>query len=182
MQPTNQKQTMKLTKLTTTIAALALFCGTPYAQNLIDASKLDGKKVHNMQGEDLGDVQQLLIDPQSGRVRYVVLELNKLWKINDPEVAVPFGAFQMTGKPADANFKMTLDTTKDKLSNAPKHKIGEADRLFTKEASAPIFTYWSIYWFDDTTPASTPAKSGETKTDKSTSTGTTGTSGDTTKK
>ncbi len=160
---------MKITKFTTITCAFALLCGTALAQNLIDASKLDGKKVHNPQGEDLGDVSQLLIDPASGQVRYVVLELNKLWKINDPEVAVPFGAFKMTGKPADANFKMTLDTTKEKLSNAPKHKVGEADRLYTKEASMPIHTYWSIVWFEPM-PATT---SSDKSADKS---GTTGTS------
>lgn len=169
---------MKLTTLTTITCALALLSGTAVAQNLIDASKLDGKKVHNLQGEDLGDVSQLLIDSASGQVRYVVLELNKLWKINDPEVAVPFGSFKMTGKPVDANFKMTLDTTKDKLSNAPKHKIGEADRLFTKEAGMPIYSYWSIIWFEPM-----PAKTSTDKAaDKSSANGTSGTGSATTLK
>ena len=151
---------MKLHTLTTITCAFALFCGTALAQNLIDASTLDGKKVTNPQGEDLANISQLLVDPQSGQVRYAVLELNKLWKINDPEVAVPFGALKITGKPSDANFKVTLDATKEKLSNAPKHKIGEADRLYTKDASAPIYSYWSIVWFEPV-PASTPAKSGD---------------------
>lgn len=163
---------MKLHQLTTITSAFALFCGTALAQNLIGASKLDGKKVVNLQGEELGDLQQLLIDPQTGRVRYAVIEINKLWKINDPEVAVPFGALKITGKPNDANFKITLDATKDKLSNAPKHKIGEADRLFSKEASQPIYTYWSIYWFEDPKPGKTGKTSGDkTESGKPGSTG-----------
>ncbi len=146
---------MKFKLLTTIVAASAVWCGSALAQNLIDVSKLDGKKVFNLQGEDLADIAQVLVDPQSGQLRYVVLELNKLWQINDPEIAVPYAALQITGQPDDPNFAIKLDATKEKLSKAPRHKIGEADRLFTREASRPIYTYWSILWVDPVTTGNT---------------------------
>ncbi len=117
--------------------------------NLIDAAKLDGKQVKNLQGQDLGTVKQLLIDPQSGRIRFAVIQVDKAMNLESSEIAVPFHALQISGKPDDANFHLALDATKEKLQNAPKTKVGEADRLYTKESSGPIYDYWAIVWFDD---------------------------------
>jgi sporulation protein YlmC with PRC-barrel domain len=139
------------------ISLLALFFGcaiaadepSHQATNLIDAVKLNGKSVQNLQGQDLGSISQLLIDPQSGRVRYAVLQMNKTWQAAENDVAVPWGAFQFSGKPEDPTFRISLDATREKLENAPKYKVGDAERLFTRQSGEPVYTYWAIVWVDD---------------------------------
>jgi len=131
----------------TPVAAFAA-SGTQQAGKLIDAGKLDGQQVKNMQGQDLGKIKQVLIDPQSGRARYAVLEVDKAWSLDNSEIAVPFGAFQISHN-GNNNLTVQLDATKEKLQNAPKHKIGEADQLFSQQASQPLYSYWAILWFDD---------------------------------
>lgn len=114
---------------------------------LVDASKLDDLSVSDKAGNDLGEIEEVLIDPASGQVRYAVLEVDKAWQFNDPKIAVPWGSFEVT-RGSDEKVRLTLDATKDKLTKAPRYKVGDANRLFSKEASQPIYSYWSIYWFD----------------------------------
>ena len=152
---------MKFKQLATSLAALVLSTTFAFAadannttgsQQLVDASKLDGRDVYDFHGQKLGHLDQVLIDPQSGQVRYGVLEVDKTWSLNDPKIAVPWGSFAV--KPGDNNaVNLSLDATKEKLENAPKFKAGDANRLFSKEASAPVYSYWSIYWFDEPMPA-----------------------------
>lgn len=142
---------MKLTKLIAPLAALALTSTLALAADatgLVDASKLDGVEVYDFHGKKLGEIEQVLIDPMSGRIRYGVVEVDKEWSLDDPHVAVPWGSFQVK-RGDDKTVKLSVDATKEKLAKAPRFKAGDAERLFTKEASAPVYTYWSIYWFDE---------------------------------
>lgn len=122
------------------------------AEGLLSAFALKGKQVENMQGERLGDIQRLLIDHNSGRVRYAVVEVDKAWNWNDPEIAVPFGALQIN-RQNENDVHVKLDATKEKLQNAPKFKQGDADRIFRAETAQPIYSFWSVTWFDDDQPA-----------------------------
>lgn len=157
---------MKLINLTTSLAALALsttFALSADANNssgsrLVDVSKLDGTEIWDFHGQKLGHLEQVLIDPQSGRVRYGVIEVDKTWNFSDPKVAVPWGSFAVKYGNDNA-LTLSMDATKEKLEKAPKFKAGDGERLFSKEASHPVYSYWSIIWFDEPMPA----KSGRTK-------------------
>ncbi|OYW31031.1 MAG: hypothetical protein B7Z47_02320 [Chthoniobacter sp. 12-60-6] len=162
---------MKNRSITAVLAALAIsstavFAAPDNTQNagskwLVDASKLEGTEVWDFHGNKLGDLQQVLIDPQTGRIRYGVMEVDKSWSWADPQVAIPWDAFAVK-RGDDMKTTLSVDATKDKLQKAPKFKAGDADRLFSKEASQPIYSYWSIYWYDDpaagtTSNANSPA-------------------------
>lgn len=127
-------------------------------QGLLRASTLNGKNVTDAQGNNLGEIKRVLIDPTSGRVRYVVLEVDKAWNWNDPEVAVPFQAYQIK-RSGDDDVKVTLEATKEKLEKAPKFKEGDADRIYDRAAAEPIHTYWSVLWFEDEQPSKSTAGS-----------------------
>lgn len=118
---------------------------------LVDSSKLDGAAVWDFHGNKLGDLQQVLVDPKSGRVRYGVLEVDKAWNWSDPMIAIPWGTFAV--KKGDGKTPtISIDSTKEKLEKAPRYKVGDAGRLYEKKASQPIYTYWGIYWIEDPTP------------------------------
>ncbi len=117
---------------------------------LVDASKLEGTDVYDFHGQKLGELEQMLIDPQSGHIRYGVMEVDKAWNWNDPHIAIPWGSFVV--KKGDGETpNLSIDATKEKLEKAPKFKVGDANRLYSKEASEPIYTYWSIYWWEEPT-------------------------------
>lgn len=157
---------MKNRTLTAVLAALAISSTAALAvpdnnQNanskwLVDASKLEGTEVWDFHGNKLGGLQQVLIDPQTGRIRYGVMEVDKAWNWSDPQVAIPWDSFAVK-RGDDMKTVLSIDATKEKLQNAPKFQTGDADRLFSKEASQPIYSYWSVYWFDE--PAATTTSS-----------------------
>ena len=155
---------MKYSKLFTTVATLSVLASFPSpsafaadgdksndTEGLVDASKLDDHDVWDFHGNKLGHMQHVLVDPKSGRIRYGVLEVDKSWNWSDPTVAIPWGSFAVKQDDGD---KMTLsiDATKEKLEKAPKFKDGDADRLYDKTAGEPVYTYWGIYWVEDSMP------------------------------
>jgi sporulation protein YlmC with PRC-barrel domain len=113
---------------------------------LVGASEIRGTHVKNPQGQDLGPIDEVLIDPDTGQVRFVILEVGGFLGLGSTRVAVPLGAFQITqegDKP-----KWVLDADQEKLKNAPKVQGKNYQRLYTKTEAEPIFVYWKIDWVE----------------------------------
>ena len=114
--------------------------------SLVGATDIKGTNVKNMQGQDLGQIEDVLIDPDTGQVRFVILEVGGFLGLGSTRVAVPLSAFQITkegNKP-----KWVLDADKEKLKNAPKVEGKNYQRLYTRSAAEPIFVYWKISWVE----------------------------------
>jgi sporulation protein YlmC with PRC-barrel domain len=112
----------------------------------VGATDIKGTNVKNMQGQDLGQIEDVLIDPDTGQVRFVILEVGGFLGLGSTRVAVPLSAFQITkegNKP-----KWVLDADKEKLKNAPKVEGKNYQRLYTKTEAEPIFVYWKIDWVE----------------------------------
>ena len=127
--------------------------------SLLGASEIKGTHVQNLQGQDLGTIDEMLIDPDTGQVRFVILDVGGFLGLGATRVAVPLSAFQVTQETNKS--KWVLDADKEKLKNAPKVEGKNYQRLYTKEAAQPIFVYWKITWVEpdsssDTTPSSSP--------------------------
>jgi sporulation protein YlmC with PRC-barrel domain len=113
---------------------------------LVGASEIRGTHVKNPQGQDLGQIDEVLIDPDTGQVRFVILDVGGFLGLGSTKVAVPLGAFQITqegDKP-----KWVLDADQEKLKNAPKVQGKNYQRLYTKTEAEPIFVYWKIDWVE----------------------------------
>ena len=114
--------------------------------SLVGTSDIKGTHVKNLQGQDLGEIEDVLIDPDTGQVRFVILEVGGFLGLGSTRVAVPLSAFQITkegNKP-----KWVLDADKEKLKNAPKVEGKNYQRLYTKTEAEPIFVYWKIDWVE----------------------------------
>jgi sporulation protein YlmC with PRC-barrel domain len=114
--------------------------------SLVGASEIKGTHVKNPQGQDLGEIDEVLIDPDTGQVRFVILEVGGFLGLGSTRVAVPLSAFQITqegNKP-----KWVLDADKEKLKNAPKVEGKNYQRLYTRTEAEPIFVYWRIRWIE----------------------------------
>lgn len=62
---------------------------------VLRASQVVGLDVHDMQGKDIGEVDEVVIDMARQRVHYTRLEVDAGWSTPDCRVAVPLGAFDL---------------------------------------------------------------------------------------
>ena len=112
--------------------------------SLVGTSDIKGTHVKNLQGQDLGEIEDVLIDPDTGQVRFVILEVGGFLGLGSTRVAVPLNAFQIT-KEGDKS-KWVLDADKEKLKDAPKVQGKNYQRLYTRSEAEPIFVYWKVSW------------------------------------
>jgi sporulation protein YlmC with PRC-barrel domain len=82
---------------------------------VLKASDLIGMKVQGTDGKNLGEIKDLVIDPEEGGVVYAVLEFGGFAGIGDKYFAVPWEALQLD----HSNKKLSLDVHKKDLKKAP---------------------------------------------------------------
>jgi len=87
----------------------------PEDKAFFKANELIGSSVKNAQGEELGSIEELVINPQDGRVIYAVLSFGGFLGMGDKLFAIPWEA--LTPMPEGETFK--LDVKKEKLAEAP---------------------------------------------------------------
>ncbi|HEY8609072.1 MAG TPA: PRC-barrel domain-containing protein [Noviherbaspirillum sp.] len=109
------------------------------------ASEVIGKQVKNPQGENLGDIEDLVIDIDNQRVSYVVLSFGGIANIGDKQFALPAGRLQPGERERDP---LVLNASKEELEKAPGFSPdkrpnfseetyrGAVDRYFFKEETA----------------------------------------------
>ena len=61
-------------------------------QQVSRASKIIGTKVKNSKGESLGDIKDLVMDPENGQVVYGVVSFGGILGMGDKLFAIPWGA------------------------------------------------------------------------------------------
>jgi sporulation protein YlmC with PRC-barrel domain len=82
---------------------------------VLKASELIGMSVQGTDGKMLGDIKDLVIDPEEGAIAYAVLEFGGFGGIGDKYFAVPWEALQLD----QTNKKLLLDVHEKELKNAP---------------------------------------------------------------
>ena len=82
---------------------------------LMGADTLIGNDVYNRAEEDLGDIKEIMLDMESGKIVYAVLSYGGVLGIGEKLFAVPWGALTLDTE----NKRFILNVEKDKLENAP---------------------------------------------------------------
>ena len=80
----------------------------------LSASTLIGDPVNNTDGEKLGDLKELMLDINTGRIAYGVLDFGGLMGMGNKLFAIPFDRFQVD----EQNHKLILNVPKETLKNA----------------------------------------------------------------
>jgi len=83
--------------------------------SLIAAEKVNGTEVYNLEGDKLGEVEDVMIDKISGQVAYAVLSFGGFLGMGDKHYPLPWSTLKYDTQ--KGGYVINLD--KDKLKNAP---------------------------------------------------------------
>lgn len=107
---------------------------------ILSASTISGINVKNMNREDIGKIQDLMVNLETGEVTYAVLSFGGFLGIGDKYFAVPLQALNFTIK--DGNREIFLDVSKERLEDAPgfdkNHWPNEANHEFVQS----VYNYY----------------------------------------
>jgi|LNFM01.1.fsa_nt_gb sporulation protein YlmC with PRC-barrel domain len=113
---------------------------------LMGAETLIGNDVYNKQGEDIGDIKEIMLDMASGRVGYAVLSFGAFFGFGEKLFAVPWKALTLDTK----NRRFVLDVAKSRLADAPGFNKDMwpdmADQAWSTEVHA---FYGTRHYLDD---------------------------------
>jgi sporulation protein YlmC with PRC-barrel domain len=102
------------------------------------ASKLIGMDVQDAQGEGLGEVEDILVEAQTGTVRYLVVGAGGILGLGEKLIPVPVKAFDFQ------NDYALVNVDRDYLTNAPNFNM---DEVYGGAAGwdSSLRSYWDAY-------------------------------------
>ncbi|HWC96352.1 MAG TPA: PRC-barrel domain-containing protein [Candidatus Sulfopaludibacter sp.] len=116
-------------------------------RRVLSASSLSGDSVRNAAGEDLGKVDELMIDIQSGKVAYAVLSFGGVLGMGNKLFAVPWNALTV-----DEDQKcFILNVDRATLENAPGFDKDNWPDMSDPSWGSQIFNHYgkSPYWEEE---------------------------------
>ena len=116
-------------------------------RRVLAASTLAGNRVRNFPGDDLGTIDEIMIDIPTGKVAYAVLSYGGVLGIGKKLFAVPWNALAVD----EDDQCFTLDVAKEKLQNAPGFDPDNWPDMTDHGWGSKIFNYYGIdpYWETD---------------------------------
>jgi hypothetical protein len=118
---------------------------------LLLGSEIKGSSVINFQNEKIGEIEEMLVEPVSGLIRFAIIGVGGFLGIGETRVAVPWTHFVISKEGDKA--KYIVDATKEMLEKAPKVEGKKYNKLFVKETGEPVVLYWHEEWVVEPTPA-----------------------------
>ncbi len=112
--------------------------------HVLSTAKILGDKVVNRAGEDLGKIEELMLDLDKGRVAYAVLSFGGFLGMGDKHFALPFEALKLDSEQEC----FILDVAKEKLKNAPGFDKNNPPKTADRTWGAEIYKYYGYqpYW------------------------------------
>lgn len=111
---------------------------------VLSASTLIGDSVHNTAGENLGKVEELMLELEQGTISYAVLSFGGFLGMGNKLFAVPWNAFSLdTDKKA-----FVLNVPKEKLEKAPGFDKANWPDFADRKWGQTIHEYYGTrpYW------------------------------------
>ncbi|MBJ7311080.1 PRC-barrel domain-containing protein [Rugamonas sp. CCM 8940] len=83
--------------------------------DLMGAGSLIGDHVHNLKGEHLGQIKEIMLDMRNGKIAYAVMSHGGLLTLGSKLFAVPWEALTLDA----AHRRFTLNIAKERITAAP---------------------------------------------------------------
>lgn len=90
---------------------------TDETSSLISASKVEGTKVYNRQGETLGSIEDIMIDKRSGKVSYAIMAFGGFLGIGHSHHPLPWDMLDYD----EGQDGYVVDLNKETLKDAPSY-------------------------------------------------------------
>ncbi|HYE03681.1 MAG TPA: PRC-barrel domain-containing protein [Phycisphaerales bacterium] len=115
--------------------------------NLARVSQIVGADVKNTAGENLGEIQDVILQPRTGRLAYAVLGTGGVLGVGEDRIAVPFKAFTHAMDGNEHEFVLALD--KERIKTAPK--FGKDQDYSARDVGGQVHTFFGVepYWVLD---------------------------------
>ena len=119
--------------------AIATYADHTNQSKTKSANEIIGKKVMNSQNEDLGKIQDLIINVESGTAPYAVIATGGTLGINRSKVAVPLSSLQCS---ADGK-NLVLSASKAQLQSAATNATGRWAEVADAEWARQVDAFYS---------------------------------------
>lgn len=106
----------------------------------LKVSEMIGYTVRNPEGQELGEIEELVIDPANGRIAYAVLSFGGFLGMGDKYFAVPWEAL----KPMPTQNSFSLNMDKEKLENAPGFDKNNWPDLADREWNKNVHRFYNL--------------------------------------
>jgi sporulation protein YlmC with PRC-barrel domain len=118
---------------------------TTLATNALSAKSLIGSRVVNLKKENLGKMEDLVIEPRDGRVSFAILSFGGFLGMGEKLFAVPLQAMKTS---AEDDRTFVLDADKEKLKNAPSFEKDRWPDLHDRAFGTTVYNYYGSqpYW------------------------------------
>jgi sporulation protein YlmC with PRC-barrel domain len=108
------------------------------------ASDFEGEDVVNHQGDNIGEIEEIMLDVRSGRIAYAVLACGGFLGIGEKYFAIPWRALTL-----DTDRKVfILDVDKQRLENAPGFDRDHWPAMADPQWASRVHSYYGAqpYW------------------------------------
>lgn len=107
------------------------------------ASQLQGMAIQNEAGKDLGNVRDIVIDTDRGRVKYVAVAYGGFLGLGSKLFAVPFEAFERRPATQDKSAVLLLNLDEEMLRKAPGFDADHWPNMASKEFAQAIDKHYA---------------------------------------
>ncbi|MBN2502937.1 MAG: PRC-barrel domain-containing protein [Anaerolineales bacterium] len=111
---------------------------------VLSATTLIGDTVRNPQGEELGTLEEIMFELDSGRIAYAVLSFGGFLGLGDKLFAIPWQALSVDTEDEE----VVLNVSKEQLEDAPGFDKDDWPSTFDRNWVAEVHTYYGYqpYW------------------------------------
>jgi len=106
----------------------------------LSSSSICGTEIRNHSGDDLGKVEDLMVNTMTGEVDYAVVSFGGFLGMGDKLFAVPLQAFKVDAD--DEN--LVLSESKERLENAPGFDKDEWPRQPDPKWNQSVRAYYNL--------------------------------------
>jgi len=108
---------------------------------VISSDKVEGTTVYNGAGDKLGSIDNLMIEKQSGHVRYAALEFGGFLGIGTDRYPIPWSMLKYDTK-LDG---YVVPLTAEQLEKAPRYAESDVPG-FTDDYGRKVYDYYGVAW------------------------------------
>lgn len=116
--------------------------------NIYRASKIIGTNVANPQGEALGEIADVVFDPQTGRITYAVLSFGGFLGLGEKHFAIPWTALTPQAGRTTAAQRFILNVDKERLKSAPGFEKTTWPNMADRRWGEQVHAFYGVtpYW------------------------------------